>query len=144
MSFSRLMKSWVPIIVKIVLHIAILGIVSAIIAVVTWQITSIYILNIVLSFCGKLSLTIAYNGLALWQFELYPTVLRSQGTSVGLVASSIGSALAPLLSEVLHDVNPALPYMVMGVFGICAPIFGLVLPETKGRATRERYEDFFV
>ena len=111
---------------------------------VTWTCSSIYIFNIILSFCGKLTLNVAYNGLVLWQFELYPTVLRSQGTAFGLLAENSGSALAPVLSEVLHDVHPALPYMVMGVFGICAPILGLVLPETKGLPTRERYEDFFV
>ena len=118
--------------------------ISSIIAVVTWRLSSsIYLLNIILSFCGKLSLTVSYNGLALWQFELYPTVLRSQGTSVGLAAASIGSALAPILSEVLHEQNAALPYMVMGVLGMVAPLLGLVLSETKGRPTRESYEDFF-
>ena len=117
--------------------------ISTIIAVVTWKLSSIYLLNIILSFCGKLCLTVAYNGLALWQFELYPTVLRSQGTSVSLVSASIGSALAPMLSEVLHEQNAALPYIVMGVLGMVVPVLGFILPETKGRPTRESYDDFF-
>ena len=61
-----------------------------------------------------------------------------------MVAENSGSALAPLLSEVLHEYHPALPYMVMGMFGVGAPLLGLVLPETRGRPTRDRYEDFFV
>ena len=117
--------------------------ISTTIAVVTWKLSSIYLLNIILSFCGKLCLTVAYNGLGLWQFELYPTVLRSQGTSVSLVAASIGSALAPMLSEVLHEQNAALPYIVMGVLGMVVPVLGFILPETKGRPTRESYDDFF-
>ena len=82
--------------------------------------------------------TIAYNGLALWQFDLYPTVHRSQGTSVSLAAGSFGSALAPKLSEVLHEQNSALPYIVMGVLGMVVPVLGLILPETKGRPRREQ------
>ena len=114
------------------------------IAAITWIFSSQYILNIVLSVCGKLALNVTYNGLGLWQFELYPTVLRSQGMAFGLLAENIGSSLAPLLSEVLHEVNSALPYMIMGVFSVCAPLLALILPETKGLPTREKYEDIFV
>ena len=71
--------------------------------------------------------TIAYNGLALWQFELYPTVRLSQGTSISLAAGSFKSALAAMLSEMFHEQNAALPYMVMGVLGMVVPVLGLTL-----------------
>ena len=126
----------------ILLNCAISGIFQAIIALVTWQFSTVYILNVILSFCGKLSLSTAFNASYLWQMELYPTVVRSQGACMCVVAEGLGAAAAPFMSSVLHNMHPALPYLVMAVFAVLASLFGLVLPETKGEPTRENYEEF--
>lgn len=113
------------------------------IALVIRFVESNYVINIVLSMFGKSFLNIAYNAGYVWTFELFPTVLRTQGFSLCTVLSSIGGFLAPFLRNVLQGYSQSLPYEMMCVLGLLSGLIGLLLPETGDSPTRETYEDFF-
>ena len=102
-----------------------------------------FILNMALMMFAKFFVDIAYLGIALWTFELFPTVLRLQGMGISMSSERIGSFLAPFVTSVLHEVNPALPYIILLVITILAGSGGIILTETNHQPTRERYEDFF-
>jgi len=102
-----------------------------------------YIINISLSMLGKFCTTNAFNSIFLWTFEIYPTVLRSQGSSYCVAWERFGALGAPFLITVLQKVSFCLPYVIMSVCSFACVFVGLVLPETKDRPTREKYEDFF-
>ena len=102
-----------------------------------------YILNMALMMFAKFFVDIAFLGISLWTFELFPTVLRLQGMGVCFLSERIGSFQAPFLTSVLHQVNSTLPYIILLVVTVLAGGVGLILPETNKLPTRERYEDFF-
>ena len=119
------------------------GIVTGAIAIFIKNLNYGYVISIVLSITGKCFINVAFNGAYIWTFELFPTVVRSQGFSMCLVVSRIGGVFAPFLSEVLQNVDPTLPYLVMGTMGILSSFVGLILPETNRCPSREKYDDFF-
>ena len=102
-----------------------------------------FILNMTLMMFAKFFVGIAFLGVSLWSFELFPTVLRLQGMGVCYLSGRIGSFTAPFLTSVLHQVNSTLPYIILLVTTVMAGGVGLILPETNKLPTRERYEDFF-
>ena len=99
--------------------------------------------RITLAVFSRVFATVAYNTLGLWTFEIFPTVIRSQGTSFCEVFTRIGSTAAPFLTSVLQDVSPKLPFFIMAGLGLVGVVFTLFLPETINKPTREDYTDFF-
>ena len=79
----------------------------------------------------------------LWTFELYPTVVRSQGMSLAQIACRVGSAGAPFLATNLGLVKNSLPFIIMTAFGTSSVLLALSLPETNKKNTRENFDDFF-
>jgi len=102
-----------------------------------------YVLNICLMMCARFFADIALQSTYIWTFELFPTVLRLQGTAVCIMFERTGSFLAPFLTSVLYLVNPILPYAILMVFALWAATGGLLLPETNNLPTREEYDDIF-
>merc|ERR1712013_862397 len=102
-----------------------------------------YELNIALMMFARFFADIALQATYIWTFELFPTVLRLQGTAVCIMFERTGSFLAPFLTSVLYLVNPILPYAILMVFALWAATGGLLLPETNNQPTREEYEDIF-
>lgn len=105
---------------------------------------SAYLANISLMMLAKFFADIAVQATYMWTFELFPTVLRLQGTAVCIMFERTGSFLAPFLTSVLYQVNPILPFTILAVFALWAATGGLLLPETNKQPTREVYEDIFV
>ena len=99
--------------------------------------------NMVLMMLGKFFIALSEQAVYMWTFELFPTVVRFQGTSVCILCARIGSFGAPFLSDTIQKMNPALPYIIMSSFAALATIGGLSLPETNGQPLRQNYEDFF-
>ena len=97
--------------------------------------------RITLAIISRVFATVAYNTLGLWTFEIFPTVIRSQGTSFCEVFTRIGSTAAPFLTTILQDVSPKLPFFLMGGFAVVGAVFALFLPETINKPTREHYKD---
>lgn len=102
-----------------------------------------HMLPIGFALAAKFFATISYNSLYVWTFEIYPTVIRSQGLSFCNIFERLGCLFSPFLVGMLQNVNYKLPFITMSVVAICATFVGLILPETKGSPTREAFEDFF-
>ena len=93
---------------------------------------------------AKFFTVMSFNGMYTWTFELFPTVLRSQGMSVCVIFERLGLIAVPFLTTVLQSWNYHSPFVFMCFLAIFASIIGLILPETNNKPTREKYEDFFV
>merc|ERR1712080_230588 len=57
------------------------------------------ILNIFFALCGKFFISASYSAMYIWSFEIYPTVIRSQGLSFCAVLENTGGMVAPFLVE---------------------------------------------
>lgn len=102
-----------------------------------------HIIRIVLALIGKCCIDISFSGFYIWTLELYPTVVRTQGMTICQISCRVGSASAPFIVNVLRNVWPPLPFIIMCGASILAALMGLILPETSGKATREKYEDIY-
>ena len=102
-----------------------------------------FVTRISLALIGKFFINVAFSGFYIWSFELFPTVLRAQGMIVNIITCHIGASIAPFIVSVLQGIYPPLPFIVMSGIAFVATVFGLVLPETNKKPTRETYEDFF-
>ena len=98
---------------------------------------------LVIALVGKIFASSGFSLLYLWTFELFPTVVRSQGIVVCQIAGRFGSAAAPFLATNLSLVNKALPFIVMGIFGLVSFFLSFRLIETTNMRTREHFEDLF-
>ena len=96
-----------------------------------------------LAMIGKFFINVAFNGFYICSFELYPTVLKTQGMTVNIITSRTGAAIAPFIVSVLQGMYPPLPFIVMSGTGFVATACGLVLSETNKKPSRETYPDFF-
>ena len=97
--------------------------------------------TLVVALVGKIFASSCFGLLYLWSFELFPTVVRSQGIVVCQIAGRIGSAAAPFLATNLSLVNKALPFIVMATFGLLSFFLSFRLIETNNMRTREHFED---
>ncbi|XP_057290325.1 solute carrier family 22 member 15-like [Hydractinia symbiolongicarpus] len=100
------------------------------------------IVKVVLSMFGKCFINVAFGGFYLWSFEIFPTVVRTQGMTLCQVAARIGSATSPFIATMLGNIYAPLPFMVMCGVSLLAALSGVALPETNNMATRETFEDF--
>ena len=99
--------------------------------------------TLVVELVGKIFASSCFGLLYLWAFELFPTVVRSQGIVVCQIAGRVGSAAAPFLATNLSLVNKTLPFIVMGMFGLVSFFLRFRLIETNNMQTREHFEDLF-
>ena len=99
--------------------------------------------TLVVALVGKFFASSCFSLLYLWTFELFPTVVRSQGIVVCQIGGRIGSATAPFLATNLSLVHKALPFIVMGTFGLVSFFLSFRLIETNNLRTREHFEDLF-
>jgi len=102
-----------------------------------------YAVNMTLVMIAKFFAENAFNGIYTWSFEVFPTVLRSQGIAVCVIFQRFGLLVVPFLTTVLQSVSYVLPFIFMCVLAILCCLLGLTLPETNKKPTREAYEDFF-
>lgn len=102
-----------------------------------------YICNMSLMMVAKFFADISVQGMYIWTFELYPTVLRGQGTAICIAFERLGSFTAPFLTSVLYQVNPKLPMILLVVFACLSACAGVLLRETNKKPTRERFEDMY-
>ena len=99
--------------------------------------------KLVVALVGKFFVSNGFGLIYLWTFELFPTVVRSQGMMLCQIAGRIGSATAPFLARNLALVSKALPFTVMGASGLLSFFASFKLAETYGLRTREKFEDLF-
>lgn len=103
---------------------------------------ALYLSKLILALIGKLGISCAFSVAYLWTFELYPTVVRSQGMTICQIAGRIGSAAAPFIASNLSVLYKPLPFIVFGVFSLVSLLLSLLLPETNNVKTREIFDDF--
>ena len=120
------------------------GIMIGLISVIPRHYSYRYTASVTLAMISKVFVNIGFMGLYLWAFELFPTVLRSQGCSICGVIERAGTLCVPLLTTYLNSINPVLIFIVVGVVAVCASLIGYMLRETNNLPTRENYEDLFV
>ena len=100
-------------------------------------------LRVTFAILGRMVLAVSFNTLFLWTFEIYPTVIRSQGMNFSQMISRIGSTIAPFFTSVLQNVNPNLPYYIMAGVLVTCGLLSLLLPEMLHKPIREEYEELF-
>ncbi|KAJ1442434.1 MFS transporter superfamily [Sesbania bispinosa] len=75
----------------------------------------------------------AFNVYLIYSTELFPTCVRNSGLSMARLAVVFGGSFSPLLV----GAGRGHKFLCYGVFGLvigCSGVFGVFLPETKGRA----------
>ncbi|XP_027207541.2 organic cation transporter protein isoform X1 [Penaeus vannamei] len=92
---------------------------------VTW-------LVIILAMTGKLFISASYQIIYVYVTELFPTEVRTTGMGSAIVASRIGSVLAPFVTDFLGPVLPWAPSAIFGASSLVAGAATLVLRETLG------------
>ena len=102
-----------------------------------------YIFNLTMAILAKFFVTVTYNGTYVWAFEVFPTVVRSQGVGFCSICERIGGLVAPYFVGVLQEANPILPFVIMGILAAGSSVIGLIQPETNKLPTRELFEDFY-
>ena len=60
-----------------------------------------------------------------------------------IIFERIGICVVPFITNMLQKISHGLPYFLICGCAVAAAMFGLILPETKGKPTRECYEEFF-
>jgi len=96
-----------------------------------------------LTIIARLTCNVSFIGMFLWSSELYPTVIRSQGFALCTVALKLGMVCVPFMTTVLQAVRYSLPFIAVGSCGCIVALIGIFLPETSGKPTREKFEDFY-
>ncbi|XP_042204944.1 organic cation transporter protein-like [Homarus americanus] len=89
---------------------------------------------VTLAMAGKTTITSAFQILALYSSELFPTEVRTRGASTAFMMSRVGSMASPFITEYLGSVYPWAPSVVFGVASVVAGVATLALPETLGTA----------
>ena len=92
--------------------------------------------RLVLGLIGKSAISNAFAVVHLWTFELFPTVVRSQGLTICQLA-------APFIATNLSAFSKSLPFIVFGALTLVSLLLSCILPETNNMKTRENFEDFF-
>ncbi|XP_071547685.1 organic cation transporter protein-like isoform X2 [Panulirus ornatus] len=90
----------------------------------SWMMTTLALL-------GKLTISAAYQIVFLHANELFPTEVRTRGTSNAGVFAQVGSSAAPFLVDSLRNVYSSAPSMVFSVASLVAAVVTFGLPETR-------------
>jgi len=132
-------KSYIGFTILICLTLIMLSVLSAL----PESIKHIDLMKIVIAMMGKAFVSNSFGILYIWSFELYPTVVRSQGQTLGQVAGRIGAVAAPFIATSLSSIYRPLPFVLMATIAVVALFLSLTLPETGKKKTRENFDDFF-
>lgn len=89
---------------------------------------------------GKFFINSSFSIIYVYGSELLPTVVRNSGLAVACVANRFGGILCPGIVA-LGDHSKSIPMLVFAVCILVSGVVGLKLPETKGRALPETFED---
>ena len=119
------------------------GLLIGILCVIPQHATWRYTANMAVVVVAKFFVENAFNGIYTWSFEIFPTVVRSQGISVCVIFQRVGLLLVPFITTLLAQVYHAAPFLFMALLALCACASGLALPETNKKPTRESYDDFW-
>ncbi|RDX95906.1 Organic cation/carnitine transporter 3, partial [Mucuna pruriens] len=90
-------------------------------------------LQIVFELISFFSACSSFNVYLIYTTELFPTCVRNSALSMARLAVVLGGAFSPLLVSAGRG-NKFLCYGVFGLVIGCSGVFGIFLPETKGRA----------
>ncbi|XP_063863186.1 organic cation transporter protein-like isoform X2 [Scylla paramamosain] len=85
---------------------------------------------VTLALVGKMSISSAFQVLTLYSSELFPTEVRTRGTSTAFMMSRVGSMTSPFITELLGSTSSWTPSVVFGVASLLAGVVSMVLPET--------------
>lgn len=94
--------------------------------------TDMWELNMVVALLAKMTISAVFVELFLYSSEIFPTEVRIQGLSTGLLASRCGSILSPFFNDLLVPVYPLAMPLVVGGLCIVTSLSSCLLPETKG------------
>ena len=97
-------------------------------------------LNLFFAFSGRFFITSAYYTNYQRNSELFPTPVRSNGTSLCVLASKIGNTLMPLILA-LRVFGEFWPGVVFSGLALLAAGLSWSLPDTSGVATLNSFED---
>ena len=128
---------------SVLISLLFIGCIAAVPRSITAPHVSAFAIKIRLAMIGRFFAHCACNGIYLWTFEFFPTVIRTQGCSVCTVVYRLSGAAASFRTSVLRNISVYLPYGIVFVMGVLAVFVGLSLPETRDLPTREKYEDIF-
>jgi MFS family permease len=96
-----------------------------------------------LAFLARAFIMGTFSSVYVYTPEVYPTFVRTTGTGTAASIAKIASVLTPFVSNVLIDVNLAVPIAIYAVFCLAAAAASLLLPiETGSRAMVESFDDF--
>jgi len=132
-------KSYVGFTVLICITLISLSVLSAL----PESLKHIDLIKVIIALFGKFFVTNSFLVLYVWSFELYPTVVRSQGQMLGQVAGRIGSASSPFIATTLSSIYRPLPFVLMAGISVLSLVFSLILPDTDKNKTRENFDDIF-
>ncbi|CAG5053792.1 unnamed protein product [Parnassius apollo] len=89
--------------------------------------------QVILAIAARFTVNMAYNTAVQWSAELVPTGARASGSSLVHVSGYVATMLSPFIVYSERFWKP-LPLLLLGAVGLLVSGFGLLLPETKGRA----------
>ncbi|KAJ0180604.1 hypothetical protein K1T71_004008 [Dendrolimus kikuchii] len=90
---------------------------------------------------NKLSLTVTFYVINLFNMELYPTSIRQSGMSLGNLISGGGNALAPYVMYLGRRYDARLPGVILIVASLTSAICTFCLPETLNVRLPETLEE---
>jgi len=85
----------------------------------------------VFAMAGRFCATYAMNTGFQFTVEVMPTCLRGQGTALANIMSMVAQIASPYIVY-SANINPDLPFYIMGFLGLAGALPGLFLPETAG------------
>ncbi|OAE21923.1 hypothetical protein AXG93_242s1040 [Marchantia polymorpha subsp. ruderalis] len=97
------------------------------------------VLRLLCGMAGIFGASAAYNLVYIYTLELFPTVVRNAALGLASQFSSIGTVVAPLV-VVLGRYNPAVPFLIFGVFSLFGAAMGSRLPDHRNEALFETLE----
>ena len=98
-------------------------------------------LRLTLSLIGKLGASSAFTMAGFYFGEVVPTQVRALATTLVMVATSVGGAVAPFVVTLVTQLHGAAPSVVFGVAALLASAVTLLLPETLGKRMPETPAD---
>ncbi|CAH2073708.1 unnamed protein product, partial [Iphiclides podalirius] len=100
----------------------------------SWMGSGIVIIN-------RLTTTMSYSIINIFNMELYPTCIRQSGMSLGNLFSSAGSALAPYVLYLGRRIDSRLTGVTLTCICFVGVICNMLLPETLNKKLPETIQD---
>ncbi|XP_060810346.1 solute carrier family 22 member 3-like isoform X2 [Amyelois transitella] len=96
--------------------------------------------QVTLAIMARFCINMSYNAAIQWSTELLPTGVRASGSSLVHVSGYVATVMSPYIvySQLIWS---SLPLLILGVTAFVAAVFGMLLPETKGRPMPQTIDD---